>query len=583
MKDIDKFSNNKKYLTWFKKLGQVFKNIFIGNTVNKKILRNYLYAVLVGTILLMTPWAVSKTYQWDFLTALFTASSAFSDTGLSLISPAKDLTFFGQIVLLLLIQIGGIGIMTLKIILFIVIGKNISIEERMLLQSERGNTKLGGTVQLIKNAFYVLAIVEITGGVMLFFYFYFTPIDYLDSLKSQSINSIIELLGKSFNTPDKFKEMLIAKVSDWENFVTVGKEFPNELARVINGVTNKYDSNSIGFLQIINNDYLQQLITKNFNVNYRNFGSSFWSGIFHSVSATNNAGFDIIGPNSLSPYRTQYFVQVVFLVQLIIGGIGYPVFYDLKQKAVARYRGIKVNFSLFTKISVIYYFSISFIGILAVILVEYFVPTKFSNTFIDGGIRNVTNTNAETLMAIIFNTFSTRSAGYSTIDISYFKSPSKFIFSILMWIGASPSSTGGGIRTTTLALVMMSIIASATRKNNINMFKAKVPNETAKRATAVFIMAILIVFLVSLIIVSENVQVSIVEALFISSSAFGTSGLTTIPDFGLSFSDYGVISKLFLISLMFIGQLGVSNTLLLAARKNEIERFAYLEQDVSIG
>ncbi|WP_215826341.1 TrkH family potassium uptake protein [Spiroplasma endosymbiont of 'Nebria riversi'] len=583
MKDIDKFSNNKKYLTWFKKLGQVFKNIFIGNTVNKKILRNYLYAVLVGTILLMTPWAVSKTYQWNFLTALFTASSAFSDTGLSLISPAKDLTFFGQIVLLLLIQIGGIGIMTLKIILFIVIGKNISIEERMLLQSERGNTKLGGTVQLIKNAFYVLAIVEITGGVMLFFYFYFTPIDYLDSLKSQSINSIIELLGKSFNTPDKFKEMLITKVSDWENFVTAGKEFPNELARIINGVTNKYNNNVVGFLQIIDNDYLQQLITKNFNVTYRNFGSSFWSGIFHSVSATNNAGFDIIGPNSLSPYRTQYFVQVVFLVQLIIGGIGYPVFYDLKQKSVARYRGIKVNFSLFTKISVIYYFSISFIGILAVILVEYFVPTKLSNTFINGGIRNVTNTNAETLMAIIFNTFSTRSAGYSTIDISYFKSPSKFIFSILMWIGASPSSTGGGIRTTTLALVMVSIIASATRKNNINMFKAKVPNETAKRATAVFIMAILIVFLASLIIISENVQVPIVEALFISSSAFGTAGLTMIPDFGLSFSDYSVISKLFLISLMFIGQLGVSNTLLLAARKNEIERFAYLEQDVPIG
>lgn len=586
MKDVNKFSNTKKYLNQVKNFRNFLVNVFIGNTVNKKILLSYIYIIALGTVLLMTPWTMKKAYQWDFFTALFNASSAFSDTGLTWVSPANDMKFFGQLVILLLIQIGGVGIMTLKIILFILIGKNIGISERLLLQSERGNAKLGGTVQLIKNAFYVLFIVEIIGAVVLFFYFYFTRIDYLESLKTQSLGSIMDLFKKMIPINEKFQIFLEETVPDWSQYVLDRENASDQITKIISAINNKYQGNTESFFLVVKPEYLEKLVNNSFMVSFHNFGRSFWSGIFHSVSATNNAGFDIIGVNSLNPYKQHYFVQFIFLVQLVIGGIGYPVFFDLKQKTLARYRGMKLNFSLFTKISVIYYFVIAVVGIILVMLIEYLVPVAQNDQnqlFINRGVFNATKTHFEGNMAIIFSVFSTRSAGFSTVDINYFKAPTKFIFSILMWIGASPSSTGGGIRTTTLVLAILSVIASAKRKTSINMFKTKVVNETVRRATAVFIVAFLIIILVTIIIMVENTSITVLEGIFMATSAFGTSGLTIIADFSAKFGDFGVVSKLALISLMFMGQLGVSNTLLLAAKKNEIERFSYLEQDVPIG
>lgn len=554
-----------------------FKYIFIGGTSNQRIFRSYIYIVLIGTILLITPWAVNKVEHRSFMSALFTASSAFSDTGLTLYNAARDLTFFGQLVVLVLIQVGGLGIMTLKVILYILIGQTISIQQRILLQSERGGSKLGGTVELIKSAFFVLIFVEVIGAISLFFYFYFCPIDYLDSLKTFSVKVLADFLKSSFSNEKQYLEVM--------NRIPELQDYATSINNLHQYIIENYNSTKL--LELISkyesiNGLESRLINSLFLQTYHNFDKSFWSAIFHSVSATNNAGFDIIGPNSLVPYRTHYFVQIVFIIQLIIGGIGYPVFYDIRQKIIARLNGTSTNLSLFSKVSLIIYSAVTIVGITLVLLVEYLSPVNVKDE-IGRGVSTQTSGTLDNVMAIIFSTFSTRSAGYTTVDINAYKLPSKFIFSIMMWIGASPASTGGGIRTTTLAVVILAIFSTAVKRKSVNILKSKIPLRTIQNAISVFALSLVLVFAVIIIIISQNSQISLMEAIFTTSSAFGTVGLTINNDFGNSFNEYKILSKILLMLLMFIGQLGLSNTILILAQKDEVEYYSYAEEDLLIG
>lgn len=562
---------NLKIKIIFQRIWKYFKYIFIGGTSNQRIFRSYLYIILIGTILLLTPWAVNKADYRGLINALFTASSAFSDTGLTVYNSAKDLTFFGQLVVIILIQVGGIGVMTLKIIFFVLIGQTISIQERIILQSERGSSKLGDTVELIKNAFYVLTFIEVLGAISLFFYFYFMPIDYFDSLKTFNSKNLFNFLLNSFSNEEEFIKKMLT-IPGFEGFTS--------LEQIKDHIFSNYTS--INFLKLIKENNLAALLVDSlFLETYHDFTKSFWSAIFHSVSATNNAGFDIIGPNSLSPFRTHYFVQIVFIIQLIIGGIGYPVFYDFRQKIAARLNGTRSRLSLFTKVSLIIYTAATLICIFMILMIEYLTPVNIENST-GLGVQTQTSGTFDNIMAIIFSSFSTRSAGYSTVDINTFKLPSKFVFSIMMWIGASPASTGGGIRTTTLIVVILAIYSTAIRRRDINLLRSKIPIETVKKATSVFLLALLAVLFVTFIIISENMNVSFIEAIFITASAFGTAGLTINPDFGSTFAEYKTFSKILLITLMFIGQLGLSNTILLAAQRDEIQNYSYAEEDILI-
>lgn len=492
-----------KPLSWerfFSGTKKVFRTIFVGNTRPRQMFNLYLYFLLFGTILLMTPWATVKG-QWNFLQALFTASSAFSDTGLTVKSTANDFTFFGQFVILLLIKFGGIGLITVKLFLLSLfqIGRNSNLRERLLLQGERGSPKLGTTVDVLKVGIIVMTVVEFLGAITLTIYFFFVP-----------------------NT----------------------------------GVT--YGTNAD---MIYNN----------------NFWLSLWAGVFHSISAVNNAGFDIIGGNSLVPFQTDYFVQWIFIIEFVIGGIGFPVFYDLFSYIRSKTQGKRFRFSLFTKLTVATYFIVAIVGVGSVILVELLSPIDDRSIW-----GNMDKGNA--LMVIFFNTMSTRNAGFYTIELTRFHATSGVLQSFMMWIGSSPASTAGGIRTTTLAIIVMSIISLGSGHENVNIFKRKIAPQKIKMAFAVaFVGGFLVIFTTMIILLenlfnSTNGDIGFVQALYDAASAFGTTGLSVFDNARL-----GVVSKICLIISMFVGQLGVSTTILAWSNRKRKRNIKRIEEDVQIG
>lgn len=478
----------------------LFRIVFVGKTRPRQLFNLYLYTLLVATILLMSPWATTKGH-WNFLQALFSASSAFSDTGLIVKSTANDFTFFGQLVILLLIKFGGIGLITVKLFLLSLfnITRNSNLKERLLIQGERGAPKLGNNIDVLKVGILVMTITEIIGAIALTLHFFFAH------------NS--------------------------------GVHYGVHSASVYHG----------------------------------NFWLSLWAGVFHSISDVNNAGFDIIGGTSLIPFQGDYFVQWVFIIQLVIGGIGFPVFYDIYSYFKAKIHGRRFRFSLFTKVTVVTYFIIAFLGLGSVILVELVSPKDSESIW-----GNMSNGRA--MMVIIFNTMSTRSSGFYTIDLNRFHSTSQTIQALMMWIGGSPASTGGGIRTTTFAIIIVSIFSLARGRDSVNMFKRKIPSQKVKMAFAVAFLGTFMMFFVTLVILFENVimkrndDIGFLQAFYEASSAFGTTGLTLFDNARL-----GVVSQLFLIVSMFAGQLGVSTTLLAwndRKRKVTIKRVA---EDILIG
>jgi trk system potassium uptake protein TrkH len=503
------------------------KNWWPLSKVSGKILLFYFLTVMIGGFLLSIPGIiVNKTNYWDFMSGVFTASSAFSDTGIVVLQTSSDFSFWGQLFIAIMIQIGGIGILTFKIVVFIIIGRKISINDQSIAQSERGNSILSNTVETIRDGFIFLTIVEVIGFFVLFFGFYF-------SVPSTDPN----LIGESFSNP------------------------------------------------------------------HENFGQSVWMAIFHSISAVNNAGFDILSKNSIMSYNVDghrsYLIQVVFMMQWIIGGLGYPTFHDIKKKIKARRKGKTVKFSLFTKLN---FYTYSVLLILGPVLTYVSELTSGTDSWIlyqhlaDGTV--VHNKWYVSFMDIVFNVTASRNAGFSTVNINHFNAGSQSILSVWMFIGSAPSSTAGGIRTTTFAICCIGVISIMRNRQSVDAHKKKIPADTVRRAFAVFFLSAVIVFVATFIIYLDsksailnnlsqgevndirvrNGDITIIQLLTLVCSAYGTVGFSPF-----NLAVFGITSKITLILVMFIGQLGVSNTLLAFIKPSSKQRFEYLEEDVVIG
>lgn len=511
--------------------------------VSGRIFLIYFLIVLFGGFLLCIPGIVVNNdlngfdFRWDYLTGIFTASSAFSDTGINIIDPSHDYSFWGQLILLILIEMGGIGVLTLKIILFISINKKISLDDTIVAQSERGNNVKSSTIELIKDGFIFLTFVQLLAAGVLFFLFFFSD------PATHSMN------GTELNVVSP----------------------------------------------------------------YHNFMKSIWFAIFHSTSAINNAGYDLISTNSLQPYNVEghqaYAIQIVFLLEWVIGGLGYPTFHDIKRKIKARRVGQKVRFSLFTKLNFWVYLSLAIVGPLLVFGSEY---SNQSNSLIFNYYTyevdpltqvqiNVTITEAKpgyaVAMGIIFNTTACRNAGFSTVPINDFNASSKVILSSLMFIGSAPSSTAGGIRTTTFAILLLSTWAIIRNKSYTSAFKKVIPAETVRRSFSVFFISVFILAIVIILIyfdsnayltpsvdnglIQNQGDASIVQILTLITSAYGTVGMN--PFTQVQMYHFGVLTKLLIILCMFLGQLGISNTLLAFIKPSKKTNFKFLKEDVTIG
>ncbi|WP_316570873.1 TrkH family potassium uptake protein [Neobacillus sp. YIM B06451] len=431
----------------------------------------YLSAIIISTFLLMMPITLKENVKLPFIDALFTAVSAVSVTGLSTISLQDTLSYPGTFIMAFILQIGGVGVMTLGTFVWIILGKKIGLKERMLIMADQNQSALSGMVNLLQGILVMIVVIELIGAIILGIHF----MDYFPT---------------------------------WQE----------------------------AFLQ----------------------------GFFASVSATTNAGFDITG-ESLIPFAKDYFVQTVNILLIIVGAIGFPVLLEFREYLAHRRKKRQFRFTLFTKIAVSTFAALLVFGTVFIYIFE-------SNQLFSD------KTWHEAFFYSAFHSSTTRSAGLSTIDINEFSTPTQLLFCLLMFIGASPSSTGGGIRTTTFTIALLAIISYARGNNTIKVFNREIMPEDIVKSFIVITTAFLICGFSVIFMTFIEPSFSIKEIIFEVSSAFGTTGLSL----GIT-PELGPLGKSVLMVLMFIGRIGIFSFLFMLRGKPKKEKFHYSRERVIIG
>lgn len=296
---------------------------------------------------------------------------------------------------------------------------------------------------------------------------------------------------------------------------------------------------------------------------YSTWQEAFLQGLFASVSATTNAGFDITG-QSLIPYAKDYFVQFVNIILLTLGAIGFPVLIETKEYLFNRNEERRFRFSLYTKLTTITFLGLLVFGTVAILILE------FQHFFKDKSWH-------ESFFYAFFQSSTTRNGGLATLDVNQFSDSTLLLLSALMFIGASPSSVGGGIRTTTFALNLLFFFHFARGNRTIKVFKRELFEDDIIKSLVVTMMAIMLCF-TAVIILSVTEDHSLLAIIFEVSSAFGTTGLSL----GIT-ADLTNTGKIIIILLMFIGRVGILSFLFIIGGKRIVPNFHYPKERVIIG
>lgn len=434
------------------------------------IVLGFLSVIIIGTLFLMLPF--SSTKACSFVDAVFTSTSAVCVTGLIVKDTPNDFTLFGQLVILSLIKIGGLGYMTSASIIFLLVGKRIGIGERLIMREELHTLSLEGIVKFTKGVLKFSFLFEFTGAL---------------------------ILTLRFLQDFELKDALLY-------------------------------------------------------------------GVFHSVSAFNNAGFSLFSDN-LIRYRGDIVVNLTVTTLIIIGGIGFIVISDLyrfQRKEVAK-------ITQHTKIVLV----TTVVLILAGAFLIYFFETSNPHTF-------EKMTSKERILASYFSAVTPRTAGYNTLDYSLLRTETLFLTIILMFVGASPGGTGGGIKTSTFAIVIASLCATIRSLQSTVLFKRRVPSDIVSRSFLILTLAAIFCIVITLYIIRSE-DIKYLDAMFEVTSAFGTVGLS-VGDGGVrSLSAlFTPVGKLLISLTMFVGRLGPL-TLAAAIVRPKEERFKYPEGKVMIG
>ncbi|MFD1039037.1 TrkH family potassium uptake protein [Virgibacillus byunsanensis] len=310
----------------------------------------------------------------------------------------------------------------------------------------------------------------------------------------------------------------------------------------------------IGFI-ILGTYYLQYFPTAS---------EAYLNGFFGAISATTNGGFDITG-QSLIPFKDDYFVQFINMLLIIFGAIGYPVLIEVKEYMFTKNvdRNL-LRFTLFTKVTTLTFFILIVVGTLLIMLLDS------GNFFADKSWHEV-------LFYSLFQSVTTRSGGLSTMDVSQLTEENHLFMSFLMFIGASPSSAGGGIRTTTFALVVIFIVTYARGGKSIRIFNREVYEDDLLKAVTITLMAFIFVFS-SVLIISVVEPFTISQIIFEVTSAFGTVGLSL----GIT-SELTTFSKIVLMFLMFIGRVGIITFLFMFKDNKKSGKYHFPKEKMIIG
>ena len=421
--------------------------------------------IAFGTFLLTLPPATTDGRGLPVVDALFTATSATCVTGLTVINVSAVLTTFGQVVVLLLIQAGGLGVMTVTTLFVYAIGRRISLRSDMTISESLGQPRLASTGRLVKDVALLTLVVESVGAL---------------------------ILTAAFSA-----------------------DFP--------------------------------------------LGRALYYGVFHSVSAFCNAGFSLFGPN-LMDYVTNVPVSLTTISLIVVGGLGFVVLSEIM--AIRRRRRLSLHSRVVLKATVV----LIAVGTLSVLAFEFANPATLG-ALSPGG----------KFLAALFQSVTPRTAGFNTVAVGSLLQPTLLILTILMFIGASPGSTGGGIKTTTFVTLLASIRSALRRREDVEMGERRLPQETTTKAWVITALSAGVV-LTAIIILLATEGAPLMDVTFEAVSAFGTVGLST----GLT-PKLTVAGRVLLSLVMYAGRVGPLTLVVALTRQDRPGGWRLPEERVIVG
>ncbi|MFY1636658.1 TrkH family potassium uptake protein [Solwaraspora sp. WMMB335] len=425
-------------------------------------------AILAGAALLMVPAASRSGESASLVDTLFTATSAVCVTGLVVVDTAGHWSTFGQLVILALIQIGGLGIMTLATLLTVLLSRRLGLRARFLAQAETKSLSLRDVRRVVRN-------------IVLF------------SLASEVAVAVV----------------LTARFA-------LGHDYP--------------------------------------------VGRAMYHGVFHAVSAFNNAGFALY-PDSLMRFADDPWIIVTVAVAVIVGGLGFPVVFELLRSW--RRPG---TWSVLTRITVVLTASLLVLGTVVFTLVEFRNPATFGR--LDG---------AHKVLAGFFASVMTRTAGFNSVDIAGMRPESLLLSDILMFVGGGSAGTAGGVKVTTVGLLAFMLWAEMRGETQVNIGARRVPENNQRQALAVLLLALAAVAVATFTLLGMT-RYTLDQVLFEVVSAFGTVGLSTGITAGLP-----PAADLLLIILMFMGRIGPLTVASALALRERIRRYELPEERTIVG
>ncbi|MGL5353190.1 MAG: TrkH family potassium uptake protein, partial [Clostridium sp.] len=412
------------------------------------------------------PSASSSGERTNILDSAFTATSAVCVTGLVTLDTSTHWSRFGQTVIIILIQIGGLGFMSFATLIAIFLKRKISLKSRLVMQEAMNTFSIQGLVKMVQYIFGFTFAVEIIGALLL----------------------------------------------------------------------------SIEFVPTYG------------------LGTGLFYSMFHSISAFCNAGFDLFG-TSLVTYNKNVFVILVISVIIIIGGLGFTVWLDLY-----RFKNIK-KLSIHSKLVILVSTVLIFGGAILMFIFEFNNAETIGNMMIKNKVLNS-----------FFSSVTTRTAGFNSISINYMSTAGKFLNISLMFIGGSPGSTAGGLKTTTIGIVVLTVISVIKGREDTEVFGRRFSKSLVYKAFTLLFIGMGLIIIVTMMLSYTEKGVSFMDLLYETTSAFGTAGLST----GLT-PKLSNIGKILIMLMMYFGRVGPLTVVLAMARKRKKSGYKYPEGKILIG
>ena len=445
-------------------------------TTTQIITLSFLFVILIGSLLLAAPFASADGTATPFLDAMFTATSCVCVTGLVTVTTASHWSLFGHIVILLLIQIGGLGVIAITTVFTMLLGKKLSLSSRMLLGDAFNLETMQGLVRFLRKVIVGTFLVEGIGAAL--------------------------------------------------------------------------------YLPVFVSEYGPKGV---------------WYAVFHAVSAFCNAGIDLLGPDSLIPYVHDIWINVVTMSLIIVSGLGFIVWFDFLEASKKKLRketrrSIWALLSLHSKIVFVMTASLLVIGAVLYFGSDYHNPATIGNFH-----------PAQKALAACFQSVTTRTAGFVTIPQKGLTTPSVIVTLFLMFTGGSPVGTAGGVKTTTLAIIFLAVIATIRGREDIICFRRRISAKTARKALSVVLISFFAsVAAIIILMIFEPGAAS--DQIFEVYSALGTVGISR--DYT---SVIGAAGKIILCICMFLGRIGpISMVLVFTIRDRQIAA-RLPEEHVAVG